>query len=44
MTLVLHGKVVGKGHYFYYRYLKDIALTGQQSGSDLTLQEANATG
>ncbi|MFM0343480.1 hypothetical protein [Paraburkholderia sp. RL17-347-BIC-D] len=43
MTLVLHGKVVGKGHYFYYRYLKDIALTGQKSGSDLTLQEANGT-
>lgn len=41
MTLVLHGKVMGNGHYFYYRYLKDIALTGRQSGSNLTLQEAN---
>jgi hypothetical protein len=43
MTLVLHGNAIGKAHYFYYRYLKDIALTGQQSGSDLTLQEANGT-
>ncbi|EIF34696.1 hypothetical protein BCh11DRAFT_02502 [Burkholderia sp. Ch1-1] len=43
MTLVLHGKAIGEGHYFYYRYLKDIALTGQQSGSNLTLQEANGT-
>ncbi|MFB9126494.1 hypothetical protein E2553_20900 [Paraburkholderia dipogonis] len=41
MTLVLHGNAIGKGHYFYYRYLKDIALTGQRSGSDVTLQEAN---
>ncbi|MFM0413287.1 MerR family DNA-binding transcriptional regulator [Paraburkholderia aromaticivorans] len=41
MTLALHGKDLGEGHYFYYRYLKDIALTGQQSGGTLTLQEAN---
>jgi hypothetical protein len=43
MTLVLHGQTVGNGHYFYYRYLKDIALTGQRSGNDLTLREAGGT-
>jgi hypothetical protein len=43
MTLLLHGNAIGNGHYFYHRYLKNIALTGQQSGSTLTLQEANGT-
>lgn len=43
MTLALRGNELGEGHYFYYRYLKDIALTGQQSGSNLTLHEANGT-
>ena len=43
MTLALRGKELGEGHYFYYRYLKDIALTARQTGSHLTLQEANGT-
>lgn len=43
MSLALNGNAVTRGHYFYYRYLKDIALTGTQSGSNVTLHEAGGT-
>jgi hypothetical protein len=43
MTLALDGNTVTRAHYFYYRHLKDIALTGTQSGSKLTLKEASGT-
>lgn len=43
LTLVMEGDRVSRGHYFYYRYLKDIPLTGLKSGSNLTLREANGT-
>lgn len=43
MTLALDGNTVTRAHYFYYRHLKDITLAGTQSGSNLTLKEANGT-